>query len=61
MVVVPRLNLKRGNDWDGETRVELPGGVWNNVLSGEEIRSSPIRIGELLEKFPVALMSRDTR
>lgn len=60
-VVVPRLNLKRGNGWDSETRVELPGGVWNNVLSGEEIRSSPIRIGELLEKFPVALMSRDTR
>ncbi len=58
-VVVPRLSLQRGNDWDDDTRVELPGGAWKNVLSGEVFRDSPTRIGKLLEKFPVALMARD--
>ena len=58
-VVVPRLNLKRGNAWDDDTRIELPAGAWENVLSGEVFRGSSIRIGELLEKFPVALMGRD--
>lgn len=58
-IVVPRLNLKRGDVWNDDTRVELPAGPWNNMLSGEEVRGPWIRIGELLEKFPVALMGRD--
>ena len=58
-VVVPRLNLERGNALDDGTRVELPGGAWNNVLSGEEFRGPWVRISELLGRFPVALMSRD--
>jgi maltooligosyltrehalose synthase len=58
-IVVPRLNLKRGDVWNDDTRVELPAGPWNNMLSREEVRGPWIRIGELLERFPVALMGRD--
>jgi (1->4)-alpha-D-glucan 1-alpha-D-glucosylmutase len=54
-VVVPRLNLKRG-PWDGQTSVDLPG-QWVDVLTGRA-RSGRSDVGELLEAFPVAVLSR---
>jgi (1->4)-alpha-D-glucan 1-alpha-D-glucosylmutase len=54
-VVVPRFLLKLGGSWE-DTGVMLPGGVWENVLSGLEPSGPVVRLGELLADFPVALL-----
>ncbi len=57
LIVVPRLNLRRGNDW-GDTTLPLPEGSWFSELTGEEAGSGERPVGELLGRFPVALLSR---
>jgi (1->4)-alpha-D-glucan 1-alpha-D-glucosylmutase len=53
--VAPRLVLGLGGDW-GDTALDLPGGRWFNELSGSAVESA--RVGDLLAKFPVALLVR---
>ena len=43
----------------GETAIEIPEGVWRNWLTGERVLGGRVRVGELLEKFPVALLTHD--
>jgi (1->4)-alpha-D-glucan 1-alpha-D-glucosylmutase len=57
--VVPRWNLKRGAAWTA-TALALPQGQWNNILTGERIAGGRVRIQNLLDRFPVALLTRDT-
>jgi (1->4)-alpha-D-glucan 1-alpha-D-glucosylmutase len=57
--IVPRWNLKLRSGWSS-TSLELPAGQWQNVLTGEEFSGGRIRIQALLEKFPVALLVRET-
>ena len=58
IAVAPRLPMKLGGDW-GDTALDLPEGRWTNELTGEEHRGGRAKIGELLARFPVALLSRD--
>lgn len=55
--VVPRLVLKLGGNW-GDTVLDLPEGRWRNELTGEEVAGGRIGLGELLARFPVALLAR---
>lgn len=57
-VVVPRLPLKVGANW-GSTSVELPHGKWSNRLTREIVMGGQVRIQALLQRFPVALLTRD--
>jgi (1->4)-alpha-D-glucan 1-alpha-D-glucosylmutase len=57
VAIVPRLVLGLGGDW-GETLVDLPTGSWQNVLTHEEVEGGGRRLGEILERFPVALLVR---
>jgi (1->4)-alpha-D-glucan 1-alpha-D-glucosylmutase len=57
-VVVPRLVLRLGGDWQGTT-VELPAGPWRNGLTGEEVDGGNRPIADLLKRFPVALLTRN--
>ncbi len=59
VTVVPRLVLGRGPDW-GDTAVALPGGPWRNTLGDDtSIAGGNVRLGDLLEEFPVALLVRE--
>jgi (1->4)-alpha-D-glucan 1-alpha-D-glucosylmutase len=57
VAIAPRLVLGLGGDWK-DTAVELPEGSWRNELTGEEVEGGERRIGDLLRRFPVALLAR---
>ena len=57
-VVVPRLTLRLGGAWRA-TAIELPGGRWRNVLTGEGRQGGRVRMATLLARFPVALLVRE--
>jgi (1->4)-alpha-D-glucan 1-alpha-D-glucosylmutase len=57
--VVPRLPLKLGGSWAGTT-IELPKGRWENVLTGDVVEGSRIRVQALLHRFPVALLQKES-
>ena len=59
-VVVPRLPIRLGGDWQ-DTAVELPAGRWRNELTGEEIEGGNLFLEALLARFPVALLARADR
>lgn len=39
--------------------LELPAGGWRNELTGEMVEGGARGLGELLGRFPVALLSRE--
>jgi len=57
-VFAPRWTLKLGNNWAGTT-VTLPEGRWTNRLTREAVAGGRIRLRNLLERFPVALLTRE--
>jgi len=58
-VVVPRLVLQRGGSW-GDTEAGELEGTWKNVFSERKHRGPRIRLGEVLERFPVVLMIKES-
>jgi (1->4)-alpha-D-glucan 1-alpha-D-glucosylmutase len=54
----PRWPLKLGGNW-AATSFELPQGQWNNILTGEAVTGGRQRVGSLLRRFPVALLTRE--
>ena len=59
VTVVPRLVL--GVDQSGgwaDTSVTLPGGSWEDVVSGGRFEGGPVGVADLLRRFPVALLER---
>jgi maltooligosyltrehalose synthase len=56
---VDRTDARRpalGGDWADTVR-ELPSGPWHNQLTGDAAEG-PVALGELLRRFPVALLAR---
>jgi len=58
VTIVPRLAAKLGGDWR-DTEIEIPHGEWTNHLTGDRLRASRIKPGELMRRFPVALLARE--
>ena len=56
VAVVPRWPLSVAGDWQ-DTQLMMPPGNWLNVLTGEEWRGGDVCIGDLLRRFPVALLA----
>jgi (1->4)-alpha-D-glucan 1-alpha-D-glucosylmutase len=54
--VAPRLVIGRGA-WDG-TILEIPEGSWQNQLTGDVLPGGKVELGELLRRFPVALLTK---
>jgi (1->4)-alpha-D-glucan 1-alpha-D-glucosylmutase len=59
ITLAPRLMMTLG-DWAG-TVLELPEGTWNNQFSGESFPGGKTEIASLLQRFPVALLTRESR
>ncbi|MDO8434756.1 MAG: malto-oligosyltrehalose synthase [Candidatus Binatus sp.] len=55
--VAPRLMMRQCGNWR-ETEVELPPGRWTNRLTGDVIDGGPTTVVDLLQRFPVGLLSR---
>ena len=55
VTVVPRLTIRLNGDWK-DTHMDIPDGTWSNILTGETVAGGTVRIGELLRRFPVALL-----
>jgi (1->4)-alpha-D-glucan 1-alpha-D-glucosylmutase len=58
VAAVPRLVLSRAGDW-ADTAISLPMGRWHNAFDGRRYRGGELPAGELLSKFPVALLTRE--
>jgi (1->4)-alpha-D-glucan 1-alpha-D-glucosylmutase len=55
LAVAPRLIVKLASKW-GDTTLKVPDGNWKNELSGEQFASGEIKVSDLLDAFPVALL-----
>jgi (1->4)-alpha-D-glucan 1-alpha-D-glucosylmutase len=58
MAIAPRLTATL-NGW-GDTAIEIPAGAWRNRLTGDAVSGGAARIEDLLVRFPVALLTRET-
>jgi (1->4)-alpha-D-glucan 1-alpha-D-glucosylmutase len=58
VAVAPRLVIGLGGDW-ADTTLELPAGSWRDVLTDETLGGGAVALGELLRRFPVALLDRE--
>jgi (1->4)-alpha-D-glucan 1-alpha-D-glucosylmutase len=56
--LVPRWTLSLRDRW-GATTVELPPGQWKNVLTRDVVTGGRLRVQALLQRFPVALLTRE--
>jgi (1->4)-alpha-D-glucan 1-alpha-D-glucosylmutase len=57
-VIVPRLVARPDRVWPGTT-VELPGGGWADVLTGDRTDGGSVSVAALLRRFPVAVLGRE--
>ena len=55
VVVVPRLG---DGPW-ADTKVQVSGGAWTEVLTGRIVDSGPVRLDELFAELPAAVLRRD--
>jgi (1->4)-alpha-D-glucan 1-alpha-D-glucosylmutase len=58
--VASRAPRRRAADtaWPGTT-VELPGGAWVDVLTGDRVDGGSVSVAALLRRFPVAVLGRE--
>jgi (1->4)-alpha-D-glucan 1-alpha-D-glucosylmutase len=57
--IAPRCNIRLGGGF-GSTIVELPAGRWRNQLTGEAVSGGKVRVQNLLQRFPVALLVKNS-
>ncbi len=57
--LAPRWPLSLGNGWS-TTGLDLPQGRWKNILTGDTLQGGRLRVQSLLQRFPVALLVRET-
>jgi (1->4)-alpha-D-glucan 1-alpha-D-glucosylmutase len=55
-VLAPRFPILLGGLWE-DTWVELPESAWRNLLTGERVPGGPAAVGNLLRRFPAALLA----
>ena len=58
-VLAPRWPVKLSGSWSNTT-IELPSGSWRNLLTGDTVRGGQLRVQSLLQRFPVALLVKET-
>jgi (1->4)-alpha-D-glucan 1-alpha-D-glucosylmutase len=58
--ILPRLPVRYGSAREG-TFVRLPPGRWRDELAGVDIEGGAVPVGDLLSRFPVALLTRSQR
>jgi len=59
LTVTPRWVVKLAGAW-GDTVLPIPAGTWHDRLTGETLEGGDVRVSALLERFPVALLTRES-
>jgi (1->4)-alpha-D-glucan 1-alpha-D-glucosylmutase len=61
IAIAPRLPHRLAENWSG-TLLQLPEGEWTDRLTGQIFSGggTPLRVSTLLDRFPVALLVRDS-
>jgi (1->4)-alpha-D-glucan 1-alpha-D-glucosylmutase len=59
VAVVPRLVLGLSGVW-ADTALSLPPGGWQNLLTREKRVSGRVAVADLLKRFPVALLAKES-
>jgi (1->4)-alpha-D-glucan 1-alpha-D-glucosylmutase len=59
IAIAPRLPLGLEGNWEN-TYISLPAGGWRNALTGDSLSEEDHSLGELLRRFPVALLVRQS-
>jgi len=57
--IAPRWPLKLANDWQATT-LDLPQGQWKNRLTGDMVTGGRQSVQTLLDRFPVALLTKES-
>lgn len=57
--IVPRWVIGLNNDWE-DTAISLPDGNWYNVLTDETAKGNGVLLKDLLDRFPVAALVRES-
>ncbi len=57
VTLAPRLAVGLNGDWE-TTTIELPSGRWEDVFSAERFSGGTHRVGQVLARFPVGLLTR---
>ena len=60
VVFVPRWPLKLAGNW-ASTTIDLPQGKWTNLLTREILTGGRSRVQTLFQRFPVALLTRESK
>lgn len=55
LVVASRLNWQLSGNWQA-TRIQIPPGNWQNVLTGEKWTGETLMLADLTQRFPVGLL-----
>ena len=56
IAIAPRSTMRTRERW-AQIEVELPAGHWRNILTGECWEGAPLKLKQLLARFPVALLA----
>jgi (1->4)-alpha-D-glucan 1-alpha-D-glucosylmutase len=59
LALAPRWRLILEDGWNC-TSLEVPAGRWRNIVTGDEVEGGRAKLQELLQRFPVALLVRDS-
>jgi (1->4)-alpha-D-glucan 1-alpha-D-glucosylmutase len=57
--VVPRWPQKTSDNWSA-TSIELPTGRWRNTFTGDGVTGGRVRVQQILRRFPVALLTKES-
>jgi (1->4)-alpha-D-glucan 1-alpha-D-glucosylmutase len=57
VAIAQRRSLTRRGQW-GDTMISLPEGGWRNLCDGSSVAAGAVPLGDLLGRFPVALLER---
>jgi (1->4)-alpha-D-glucan 1-alpha-D-glucosylmutase len=57
VAAAPRLLMRLAGKWD-DTTLDVPPGIWQNILTKEELEGGTARLKDIFNLFPVALLVR---
>ncbi len=60
ITVVQRWPMGLAEDW-ADTAIDLPAGRWKNYLTDESLHGASLPLHELLQHFPVALLTKEEK